>query len=184
MLLLDPHEYRLCVVGNGIELAPLRAACARLGVTNVVFTGHVQGRALLADYFAAADIFIHPNPREPFGIAPLEAMASGLALVAPNAGGVTSYANSGNAWLSAADAEAFAQSIRTIRHGSADDKLKRTAAARVTAEAHGWPNVTKRYLQLYRELDAVTRGTQINCSLTARSYSTPGDGFGREVVRL
>ena len=49
--------------------------------------------AALADLFTDGDLFVHPNPREPFGIAPLEAMAAGLPVVAPDRGGVTSYAN-------------------------------------------------------------------------------------------
>jgi glycosyltransferase involved in cell wall biosynthesis len=171
-------------VGDGIGLAPLRAACAQRGIANIVFTGNLQDRNLLAEHFAAADVFIHPNPREPFGIAPLEAMASGLALVAPNSGGLTSYANPGNAWLSVPDAQAFAESVRAIRYGSPDDRLNRIAAGCLTAEAHAWPSVTGRYLQLYRELDAITRGTQVNLTLAASTWSTPGDGFGRELIDL
>ena len=60
--------------------------------------GHLD-KELLADYYANADVFVHPNPKEPFGIAPLEAMASGVPVVAPNSGGILSYATDENIWM-------------------------------------------------------------------------------------
>ena len=43
----------------------------------------------------AADCFIHPSVREGFGIAPVEAMAAGLALIASNINGIRDYAQDG-----------------------------------------------------------------------------------------
>ncbi len=76
--------------------------------------GQINDTETLANLFANCDAFVHPNPREPFGITPLEAMASGLPVVAPNSGGVLSYANSENAWLSEPTAECFSEAIRDI----------------------------------------------------------------------
>jgi len=176
---LDPARYRLAVAGSGILLEPMRRECTSRGLDHVAFLGHVADRELLADYFANADIFVHPNPREPFGITPLEAMAAGLALVAPNTGGVTSYANETNAWLADPTPQAFARAIERARTGES-----RHAAARQTAVDHTWPRVTSRYLQLYRELNAMTQGQQLTESIKAHSYSTPGDFFGRELIGL
>jgi glycosyltransferase involved in cell wall biosynthesis len=39
------------------------------------FLGHIKNPDELAGLLANADLFIHPSDREPFGIAPLEAMA-------------------------------------------------------------------------------------------------------------
>jgi glycosyltransferase involved in cell wall biosynthesis len=44
----------------------------------VVLVGAVTASEMLRRYYASADVFVHPNPCEPFGIAPLEAMASGI----------------------------------------------------------------------------------------------------------
>jgi alpha-1,6-mannosyltransferase len=95
---LDPAIYRLAIAGTGILLGELKRQCVARDLRHVAFLGHIADRETLADFYAGAGIFVHPNPREPFGIAPLEAMSSGLALVAPDSGGVTSYANASNAW--------------------------------------------------------------------------------------
>jgi alpha-1,6-mannosyltransferase len=179
MAKLDPADYRLVVAGTGIELAEVQLQCALKDVRNVSFPGHIDDRDALADLYANADIFIHPNPKEPFGIAPLEAMAAGLAMIAPNSGGVVSYANETNAWLASPNADEFAQAASFIRTHPAD-RSKKAAAARETAELFRWRNVTARFLQLYRDLAITTRGRQAP-SLPPHWWSTPGDLFGREI---
>jgi glycosyltransferase involved in cell wall biosynthesis len=160
MAMLGAREYRLIVAGDGMMHEPLETACRARGIQGVVFPGHIAGRERLADYYANADIFVHPNPREPFGIAPLEAMASGLSLVAPNSGGVASYANETNAWLALPDAEAFVKAIREIRLYP-EEARRRTAEGLRTAESHAWPLIATQYLRLYRELDAITKSDRI-----------------------
>lgn len=177
MARLDPARYRLAIAGNGVLLEELRRECTATSLGHVVFLGHLGDREKLAGYYANADIFVHPNPREPFGIAPLEAMASGLALVAPRTGGVTSYANSANAWLTEATPDAFAATVRAVDGGKA-------TAARKTAEQYSWPRVTSQYLQLYRQLDAITQGEHSTDAIAARTYSTSGDWLGRELIEL
>src|SRR5579864_2830199 len=93
------HDFRLLIAGDGVLRATIEALCSRKANGRVTFLGHVGDQEKLANVYANADIFVHPNPREPFGIAPLEAMAAGLALVAPNSGGVNSYADESNACL-------------------------------------------------------------------------------------
>src|SRR5258708_7331522 len=144
------RDYRLVIGGHGFLRGPWEQGCRRRGPGRVTFLGQIGDRAALADLYANCDIFIHPNPREPFGIAPLEAMASGLALVAPNAGGVTSYANGSNAWLAEPDADAFAAAVEDVVASPAL-RQERCAAARATALGYAWENVTGRYLDLYDE---------------------------------
>jgi len=123
------------------------------------FTGHIADRPALADLLANVDLFIHPNPREPFGIAPLEAMASGLPLVAPSSGGLLSYANAGNAWLGPADAETFAAAVRTI-FSNPQERDRKVAEARRTAGEHSWQCATARMFLTYDELHReVTTGS-------------------------
>jgi alpha-1,6-mannosyltransferase len=102
------NDFRLIVAGDGPLIGWLENETKVRAPGRIHLLGHIGARANLIDLYANCDAFIHPNPREPFGIAPLEAMAAGLPLVAPNAGGVLSYADETNAWLAEPNGESFA----------------------------------------------------------------------------
>ncbi len=103
-------DFRLIVAGAGPREDWLREQTARKFPGKIILTGHLD-KETLADYYANADVFLHPNPREPFGNVVLEAMASGVPIVVPNSGGILTYANENNAFLTAATAESFAERI-------------------------------------------------------------------------
>jgi len=114
LLSKDPqHDYRLLVAGAGPQSEWLREQGESFAPGKIKLLGHLD-KETLANFYANADVFVHPNPKEPFGIAPLEAMASGVATVAPNAGGILSYASAANAWLVEPDGEKFASAIREV----------------------------------------------------------------------
>ena len=52
-----------------------------------IFTGYKKGNEL-AEIYASSDIFVFPSSTETFGNVVLEAMSSGLPVIAANAGGV------------------------------------------------------------------------------------------------
>ena len=143
-------EYFLLVAGGG----PLADWLRQEGDTRcggrIKLLGHLD-KERLADTYANSDIFIHPNPREPFGIGPLEAMASGLPLVAPNSGGLLSYATNENAWLSDPTAEAFAASvIETSFHDEL--RARKTAEALKAVAANTREKAADNLLKTYDEL--------------------------------
>jgi alpha-1,6-mannosyltransferase len=177
---LRGRNCHLVIAGEGIERRKMERRCRQERLP-VSFLGHVPDAERLAILFANADIFLHPNPREPFGIAPLESMAAGLALVAPNSGGVTSYANDGNAWLTQPDGDSFSHQVRAICDHP-ELRTRKTACARETALQYHWPAVTRQFLSLYRDLHAASRDKYFSFTRPPRTYSTPGDAFGREIV--
>jgi phosphatidylinositol alpha 1,6-mannosyltransferase len=127
----------------------LRASLEHLAPERSFFLGHCE-REKLPSLYHAADVFIHPNSREPFGIAPLEAMAAGLPLVAPASGGILTYANFENAWLADNTAESFADAVQSV---NADSSLRRAKIefARRTAAQFSWPRITQNYFRIYDE---------------------------------
>ena len=143
-------DYRLVIAGDGPLSEELANALEARAPGRSLFLGQCQ-HADLVQLYHATDVFIHPNPREPFGIAPLEAMAAGLPLVAPASGGVMTYANPENAWLTEDTALSFAQAVGSV-HADTEVCRQKTAKARRTAEQHSWPRITDRYFQLYDRL--------------------------------
>ena len=152
-------DVRLVLAGDGPAAGALHALAATIAPGRVHFAGNIADRTRLAATYASADVFVHPNAREPFGIGPLEAMATGVPVVVPNEGGVLSYANDGNAWLTTADAEGFARAILDARTGRGSARIDR---ARATARAHDWPAMARRYFgtldRLHAELVASRSG--------------------------
>ena len=73
-------EARFVVVGDG----PLREKLAR-AYPDAIFAGSKRD-AMLAEYYASADIFVFPSLTETFGNVTLEALASGLLVAAYRSG--------------------------------------------------------------------------------------------------
>jgi glycosyltransferase involved in cell wall biosynthesis len=81
------------IVGTGEEEAVLRELAKRLGLgTRVVFHGVVDGKNLI-DLYRRSCLFLHGSVDEPFGMAPLEAIACGTPVVAHKSGGPMEFMN-------------------------------------------------------------------------------------------
>jgi glycosyltransferase involved in cell wall biosynthesis len=75
------------IVGDGDDRPRLESLAVECGVLkNVQFAGLVPS-AELPDYFRLADVFVMPSTGEGFGIAFLEAMASGIRVIGGNQDG-------------------------------------------------------------------------------------------------
>lgn len=84
-ILKEYPEVRLAIIGDGPSREGLEKKFAD---TDTIFTGYMQGEKLAAAY-ASGDIFTFTGDKETFGNVVIEAMASGLPVLAPNSGGVT-----------------------------------------------------------------------------------------------
>lgn len=141
-------EYQFLIIGSGPESDRFINKARSISAEAFCFPGQIADKEQLADIYANCDIFVHPNPREPFGIAPLEAMASGLPLVAPNAGGVLSYANQQNSWLALPNGKDFADAIAQVTEERTIRKNKIEAALN-QAEQYSWEASTDARFKAY-----------------------------------
>ncbi len=95
-------------------------------------------------------------------------------MVAPNAGGVTTLANSENAWTVEPDVESFSNAIQEALQDS-ELKEKKTKNALTTVEAYRWETVAAGFLDLYAQFHNVADGesslTQPDFRSTAASRS-------------
>jgi len=134
-------DTRLVMVGDG----PLRAGLQQ-EYPEIVFAG-VQTGEQLARYFASADAFLFPSQTETFGLVTLEAMASGLPVVAYPLAAAAIYVHSGQDGELAedlSDAAFIAAACRLLRrdcHGAGQ-------AARQQAEEAGWDSIASRFGRL------------------------------------
>jgi alpha-1,6-mannosyltransferase len=151
-------ECRLLVAGSGPLEGWLREQGERLG-GRLHLVGHLTSREQLARLLASVEVFVHPNPREPFGIGPLEAMTSGTPLIAPEQGGVLEYADQSCAWLAKPEGKTFACAVRDILSNPAEVRTK-VEKARLVAERHDWLQVAPRFFETYEAFHAARRGAQ------------------------
>jgi phosphatidylinositol alpha 1,6-mannosyltransferase len=80
-VLAQRDDLQLVIVGDGVDQAKLQSV-----LPSAVFTGALYGEPLATAY-ASMDVFVHPGEHETFCQAVQEAMASGVPVIAPNAGG-------------------------------------------------------------------------------------------------
>jgi glycosyltransferase involved in cell wall biosynthesis len=144
-------DYRLLVAGDGPQAAWFRAEAEKRVPGRIKLLGHLTDKQRLADLYANCDVFIHPNPREPYGIGPLEAMASGIPVVAPNSGGILSYATPENAWLVEPSAPEFARAVKEILANESGTR-KKLANALLAVRSSDWEQASEEVFTVYEKM--------------------------------
>jgi UDP-glucose:(heptosyl)LPS alpha-1,3-glucosyltransferase len=158
----------LLVVG-GDKVAPYKRLAEQLGVDDrVIFAG---ARNDLPNIYPAADAFVLPTLYETFALVCLEAMASGLPVLASPVGGIEDYLIDGdNGFHIERDSTDIAAKLDRVLSSPA--LLARVRASGLaTAKNYGWEKIAKQYLRLFDEVIAErVRGSQ-PCSLPNPSIS-------------
>jgi glycosyltransferase involved in cell wall biosynthesis len=131
------RELRLIFVGAGEDATLTAAAIARSGLDNIVFVNRLlHDPAELRTYLAAADVYVFPSRHEGFAVAPIEAMACGLAVVATDTGGMADILGTGHEAsgiiVPREDPQALAEGLRRLLH---DDELSRLLGQRARRRA-------------------------------------------------
>jgi len=129
---IDP-KVRVVLVGDGPQGPRLRARHP-----DFVFAGMRTGEDL-AEHYASADVFLFPSITETFGNVTLEAMASGLAVVAYDYAAAQQYLRHGVSGLLAPQGDA-AEFVRMAAQLARNRKLgpRFGLEARHAAEAASW----------------------------------------------
>jgi glycosyltransferase involved in cell wall biosynthesis len=84
---------RLEIGGSGPELAALRELASRLGIAGQVSFLGALGRDDVRYHMRRANLFVLPSSYETFGVVLIEAMATGLPVVATSSGGPKEIVN-------------------------------------------------------------------------------------------
>jgi len=142
-------QARLLVVGND-SANSFRNLAAELGVADRV---HFAGaRKDLPDIYPAADAFVFPSLYETFALVCLEAMASGLPVLASRVGGIEDYLRDGvNGLFIRREAKDIAQKLDRVL---TDPELQTRFAEQglKTAANYSWEKIAQQYLRLFDQL--------------------------------
>lgn len=136
---------RLLVVGDG----PYLEHCRRHAPSGTLVTGRRSGDEL-SRLFAASDLFVFPSTTDTFGNVVLEAMASGVPVLAADCDVTREIAGDyGARFFMPSDATSLAHELQRL---GCDPATRRTLAAfgRARAERLSWETVFTRLFDEYR----------------------------------
>lgn len=134
---------RMDVYGEGPHQDELVAIA---GDAPVVFHGFVEGRTDLSRRIAAADVALSVCPGETFGLAVLEALASGTPVVTSDRGGARELVDAvSGAWANP-DAASLADAVLEV---ASRPVAARRRAARLRAEQFPWQTTVDRMLAVH-----------------------------------
>lgn len=136
-------DVRLDVYGDG----PHRDELEEIGRgAPVTFHGHVAGRRRLSELLGRADVALSVCPGETFGLAVLEALASGTPVVTADRGGARELVDRASGAWAAPDPEALADAV--LRVADRPEEVRR-AAARRRAEEFSWDRTVAAMLAVH-----------------------------------
>ncbi len=149
--MMDREGCELEIAGAGTDELSLRQLAAGLGVSDRVFFSGTPDRDTLAKRYRESDIFTLPSRGDHSGDVLVQALASGLPVVATNVGGIPEMVEHGENGLLVPprDPAALASAIRhLVDHPELRIRMGRQN--RVNAEARlSWDRIVIRYLSIY-----------------------------------
>ena len=147
-ILGEVPETRLAIVGDGPARGNLEREFAR---TPTVFTGALEGEDLAAAY-ASADVFLFPSTTDTLGLAMLEALASGLPIIAARSDASREIVEEEQNGL-LYEADSAPSLVATVRRLFSDEGLRGSLAraARAAAEERDWGSSTRALRGYYEQ---------------------------------
>ena len=169
---LGPPErsrIRFALVGEG----PYEAALRERAPAGTIFTGRLEGKALAAAY-ASADLFVFPSTTDTFGNVLVEAMASGLPVVAADVPQTREVLAGAGELFPPGDANALAGALARLASDPA--ARRRLAATGMAASRHlCWHAI---FDALFQDWMSVLRAETV-VPFSARGSAGRGEGRRR-----
>jgi N-acetyl-alpha-D-glucosaminyl L-malate synthase BshA len=149
---LQHHDARLLMVGDGPDLSTAVHKARALGIFDrVSFLGNREDVACL---LAASDVALVPSENESFGLAALEAMACGCAVVTSNVGGLPEVVRDGvdGFMCNVGDVDEMGRRVVGLLDDAAKlDEIKANARKRAVDE-FDLSKVVPEYIAIYEQV--------------------------------
>lgn len=147
-MVLLPERYVLVLLGDGPEKPTMETLARDLGIERrCLFLG---SRTDVPEVLAACGLYLQSSVKEGFGIAVLEAMASGLPVVATDVAGLSELVRGAGALVPPGDFEAMAPAVLEFENESVKKAVKHAAIERVAR--YSIEQSADAYVALYRRL--------------------------------
>lgn len=132
------HPWQILIIGDGPARIEVERAMAALGPGRTILAGALPEEGLPAAY-VACDLYVWPAVREAYGLAMLEAQASGLPVVAGREGGVAEVLQDGvtGVLIARRDHRLFARAIASLLQQAPTRARMGEAAADFVARERG-----------------------------------------------
>lgn len=151
-LLEERDDVRLAIVGDG----PIREQLEqKFEGTNTVFTGFLHGDEL-NQAFSSADAFIFPSITETLGLVILEAMASGLPVIAAKSGPTMEQVDDERTGLlfENEDTSSLIKAVEKLEDPMLLQRMRENA--RDEAEKFSWTKPSEQLLEFYEKILGVS----------------------------
>lgn len=138
-------QCRLIVAGAGPDEQFIREHAGE----QLIYEGFIKDRDFYRGLNATADVLLFPSQREPFGLIPLESLASGCPVVCVNQGGPLEYSGCRAVKAVPPTAPDFADAVESLLEED-QEALRKTA--RKHARLFSWEATFSKQLKVYEEL--------------------------------
>lgn len=145
-------NFKFLIIGDGEYGKTLEKTAAKLNLTeNVIFAGRITNRKLLAEHYAASDLFLFPSLFDSSGLVVQEAAANGLpAITISGSCSAERIENGVNGFAWEYGAEVWTEEIIKLLNDTA--AVKRAGEGAKRSVCLDWGNITKQYIEYYKTL--------------------------------
>ena len=153
-LILQRHNAELNIIGTGPRFDEYAGLARTLGIEEEVhFLGFVDPTEVPTHY-ASADLFVLPSRMENFPLVLLDAMASGLPVVATAVGGVPELVVDGETGLLVPpyDPQALAEAVNSLLDNPQSMRVMGAEGKKRVREQYTWDKVAERMAAYFREI--------------------------------
>ena len=160
-------DLRATIVGDGPQRPAVERYLRRHRLTDRIRLAGVLDRSEIRRHLESASVFVAPAHRESFGIAALEARASGVPILASARSGVATFVEHGRDGLLARDDQELEHHLHALL---TDHELRRSIARhnRLVPPVQGWDEALVRNDELYANASRMVASTRASTHASRR----------------